>query len=66
MEGLLDGALRALREVGITEPTVRRTPGSFDLAVVARTLAHRGCNAVVALGAVVQGAVATARVLRDT
>jgi 6,7-dimethyl-8-ribityllumazine synthase len=55
MEGLLDGALRALREVGVTEPTVLRTPGSFELAVVARALAHRGCDAVVALGAVIQG-----------
>ena len=55
MEGLLDGALRALLEVGVTELTVLRVPGSFDLAVVARALAHRGCDAVVALGAVIQG-----------
>lgn len=55
MEGLLDGALRALREVGITDPTVLRAPGSFDLAVIARALAHRGYDAVVALGAVIQG-----------
>src|SRR5215469_13019838 len=55
MEGLLDGALRALREAGITEPTVLRAPGSFDLVVVARALAHRGYDAVVALGAVIQG-----------
>lgn len=55
MDGLVDGALRALREVGITEPTVVRTPGSFDLAVVARALADRGCDAVVALGAVIKG-----------
>ena len=55
MEGLLDGALRALREVGVTDLTVLRTPGSFELPVVARTLAHRGCDAVVALGAVIQG-----------
>jgi 6,7-dimethyl-8-ribityllumazine synthase len=55
MDGLLEGALRALREVGVTEPTVVRTPGSFDLAVVAKALANRGCDAVVALGAVIQG-----------
>src|SRR5215472_1057011 len=58
MEGLLDGALRALSEVGITEPTVLRTPGSFDLAVVASALARRGYDAVVALGAVIQGGTA--------
>jgi len=51
MEGLLDGALRALRE-RITEPTVLRAPGSFGLAVVARALAHRGYDAVVAVGVI--------------
>lgn len=55
MDGLLDGALRALKEVGVTEPTILRTPGSFELAVVAKALADRGYNAVVALGAVIQG-----------
>ena len=58
MDGLLDGAMRALREAGITEPTVLRAPGSFDLAVVAKTLADRGYDAVVALGAVIQGGTA--------
>ncbi|HKF76840.1 MAG TPA: 6,7-dimethyl-8-ribityllumazine synthase [Candidatus Dormibacteraeota bacterium] len=55
MNGLVDGALRALKEVGITEPTMVRTPGSFELGVVARALADRGHDAVVALGAVIQG-----------
>src|SRR5215510_39495 len=55
MDGLVDGALRALNQVGITEPPVLRVPGSFDLAVVARALADRGYDAVVALGAVIQG-----------
>jgi 6,7-dimethyl-8-ribityllumazine synthase len=55
MDGLLDGALRALREVGIEEPTVVRVPGSFELPVVARSLASRGYDAVVALGVVIRG-----------
>jgi 6,7-dimethyl-8-ribityllumazine synthase len=55
MDGLLDGALRALHEVGIEEPTVVRVPGSFELPVVARSLASRGYDAVVALGVVIRG-----------
>jgi 6,7-dimethyl-8-ribityllumazine synthase len=52
--GLLDGALRALAEAGITDPTVVRVPGAFELPVAARTVA-RGHDAVVALGVVVRG-----------
>jgi len=58
MSGLVEGALRALREVGVTDPAVLRTPGSFDLPVVARAMALRGYDAVVALGAVIQGGTA--------
>jgi 6,7-dimethyl-8-ribityllumazine synthase len=58
MSGLVEGALRALREVGVTDPTVLRTAGSFDLAVVARAMALRGYDAVVALGTVIQGGTA--------
>lgn len=39
MDGLVDGALRALRELGIDEPTLLRVPGSFELPVVAKVLA---------------------------
>lgn len=55
MDGLLDGALRALTEFGIEEPTVVRVPGSFELPVAARSLASRGYDAVVALGVVIRG-----------
>ncbi|MGW7353854.1 6,7-dimethyl-8-ribityllumazine synthase [Streptomyces sp. Z26] len=55
MDGLLDGALRALRELGAAEPAVVRVPGSFELPVAARVLADRGYDAVVALGVVVRG-----------
>lgn len=55
MTGLLDGALRALAECGVAEPTVVRVPGSFELPVAARALAHAGYDAVVALGVVVRG-----------
>lgn len=55
MDGLLNGALRALGDLGIDEPTVLRVPGSFELPVVAKVLAGRGYDAVVALGVVVRG-----------
>ncbi|NSC20549.1 6,7-dimethyl-8-ribityllumazine synthase [Streptomyces albus subsp. chlorinus] len=55
MDGLVDGALRALRELGIDEPTLLRVPGSFELPVVAKVLADRGYDAIVALGVVIRG-----------
>ncbi|MEU1088365.1 6,7-dimethyl-8-ribityllumazine synthase [Streptomyces sp. NPDC005892] len=55
MDGLVDGALRALGELGIQEPTLLRVPGSFELPVVAKVLAGRGYDAVVALGVIIRG-----------
>lgn len=55
MDGLVDGALRALTDLGIDEPTLLRVPGSFELPVAAKVLAGRGYDAVVALGVVIRG-----------
>lgn len=55
MAGLLDGALRALRECGVDAPAVVRVPGAFELPVAARALADAGYHAIVALGVVVRG-----------
>jgi 6,7-dimethyl-8-ribityllumazine synthase len=55
MDGLVDGARRALADLGIEEPTVVRVPGSFELPVAAKALATRGYDAVVALGVVIRG-----------
>lgn len=55
MDGLVDGALRALHELGIDEPTLLRVPGSFELPVVAKVLAGRGYDAIVALGVIIRG-----------
>ncbi|WJV50084.1 6,7-dimethyl-8-ribityllumazine synthase [Streptomyces flavofungini] len=55
MDGLVDGALRALHDLGIDEPTLLRVPGSYELPVVAKALAGRGYDAIVALGVVIRG-----------
>ncbi|SCK44590.1 6,7-dimethyl-8-ribityllumazine synthase [Streptomyces sp. WMMB 322] len=55
MGGLVDGALRAARELGTAEPTLIRVPGSFELPVAAGALARAGYDAVVALGVVIRG-----------
>ncbi len=54
MDGLLDGARRALADHGVGDAEVVRVPGTFELPVVAAGLAERH-DAVVALGVVVRG-----------
>lgn len=55
MGGLLDGALRALREAAVDDVTVVRVPGVFELSVAAARLAGHGFDALVALGVVIRG-----------
>ena len=55
MDGLLDGARRALRAAGVTDVTEIRVPGSFELPVAVAKAAASGADAVVALGVVVRG-----------
>jgi 6,7-dimethyl-8-ribityllumazine synthase len=55
MDGLIDGAQRALKEYGVEDSVLLRVPGSFELPVVAKGLAVRGYDAVVALGVVIRG-----------
>ncbi|MHA6764646.1 6,7-dimethyl-8-ribityllumazine synthase [Streptacidiphilus sp. PAMC 29251] len=55
MDGLIEGAQRALKEYGVEESVLLRVPGSFELPVVAKGLAQRGYDAVVALGVVIRG-----------
>ncbi|ALU39921.1 6,7-dimethyl-8-ribityllumazine synthase [Kocuria flava] len=54
MDGLLDGARRALADAGVEAPRVVQVPGSFELPVAAARLAPTA-DAVVALGVVVRG-----------
>ncbi|CAM5536132.1 6,7-dimethyl-8-ribityllumazine synthase OS=Streptomyces microflavus OX=1919 GN=ribH PE=3 SV=1 [Streptomyces microflavus] len=44
-----------LHELGIDQPTLLRVPGSFELPVVAKVLAGRGYDAIVALGVIIRG-----------
>lgn len=58
VEGLVRGALDALRRHGATEQQIEvvRVPGAFDMPPVARRLAaSRRYDAIVALGAVIRG-----------
>lgn len=54
-EGLLAGALAALDEAGVEETTVVRVPGALEVPLVAQRLARAGMDAVVAIGAVIEG-----------
>lgn len=54
MDGLLEGALRAVERSGATA-RVWRVPGAFELPVVAERLARNGAQAIVCLGVVVRG-----------
>ncbi len=57
-DGLRDGAVRALREMGAAASriSVFEVPGAFELPLAAKTAASSGrFDAVVALGAVIRG-----------
>jgi 6,7-dimethyl-8-ribityllumazine synthase len=55
MDGLLDGARRALAEAGVQDVTELRVPGVFELPVAAARVMARDVDAVVALGVVIRG-----------
>lgn len=55
MDGLLAGAHRALAEAGVSDVTIVRVPGTFELPVGAKHAADHGADAVVALGVVIRG-----------
>jgi len=54
-DGLLDGALALLEEAGATDVTVIDVEGAFETPLVAQKMAHSGYDAIVVLGAVVEG-----------
>lgn len=55
MDGLLDGARRALRDSDVSRVTELRVSGAFELTVAAARVAHSGVDAIVALGVVIRG-----------
>jgi 6,7-dimethyl-8-ribityllumazine synthase len=54
-DGLLDGALAVLEGAGARDVIVVEAPGAFEIPLLAGRLAARGCDAVVAIGAVLEG-----------
>lgn len=57
-QGLLEGALTALRDAGVRDEdlTLVRVPGAFELPVTAERLANTGrFDAVICLGCVIKG-----------
>ena len=69
VEQLVKGAVDAFVRHGGSEKdlVLVRVPGAYELPIVAKSLAKAGkCDAVVALGAVVQGATAHAALINET
>lgn len=54
-DGLLTAALKFLKQAGCDEPRVVTVSGALELPLAVRALARSGCDAVVALGAVIEG-----------
>lgn len=55
MDGLLDGARRALRDSAVADVVELRVPGTFELTAAASRFAAAGFDAVIALGVVIRG-----------
>ena len=55
MDGLVDGAQRALADSNVADVRLLRVPGAFELPVAAARLAAGQLDAIVALGVVIRG-----------
>lgn len=55
MDGLIAGAQRALADAQVTDVTLVRAPGSFELPILVRACAGAGFDAVIALGVIIRG-----------
>ncbi|EFQ83909.1 6,7-dimethyl-8-ribityllumazine synthase [Aeromicrobium marinum DSM 15272] len=55
MDGLVGGAQRALADAGVTDVTLVRAAGSFELPLLSLAHARAGFDAVVALGVIIRG-----------
>ena len=54
-DGLVSGAVAALKDCRIEDTATWRVPGAFELPVAAKALAQQRYDAVVALGVVIRG-----------
>ncbi len=52
---LLSGAWGRLENLGVEKVTLLRVPGALELPLGVRALIDKGCDAVIAIGAVVKG-----------
>jgi 6,7-dimethyl-8-ribityllumazine synthase len=52
---LLKGALAALEQMEVAEARILRVAGAWELPLAAQQLAAGGCDAVIAIGAVIKG-----------
>lgn len=52
---LVEGATERLESMRVSRTTVLRVPGALEVPLAAKSLAAKGCDAVVAIGAVVKG-----------
>ena len=55
MDGLIAGAQAALADAKVTDVTLVRSAGSFELPLLAQAYAREGFNAVIALGVIIRG-----------
>jgi len=55
MDGLVNGARRAVTDSGVRDVTELRVPGTFELPVAASRLASQNFGAIIALGVVIRG-----------
>lgn len=55
MDGLIAGARSALADAQVTDVTLLRAPGSFELPIIAKACAEKGFDAVIALGVIIRG-----------
>ncbi len=54
-DALVAGAERALKEAGVTQSTVRKVAGSFEIPLASQMLLDEGFDAVVTVGLVLRG-----------
>ncbi len=55
MDGLVAGAERGLADAKVTDVTIVRAPGSFELPILCQAYARSGYDAVIALGVIIRG-----------